>query len=163
MAVEIELPGSVTRVILAIALAVLVALPARAASDCSAEDLDADLECYQEAIREFLRGWVDAWGRGDAGAYLDHYVPHVSPDDALDRDTWEQQRVDRIDGREDIRLSLQLESMMLLNDGTTEVVFIQRYASQNYHDRVRKQLELRRVGKSFQILSEKTISVLEPD
>jgi hypothetical protein len=105
----------------------------------------------------FLRSWVRAWSSGDSEAYFRHYLGSVSPVADLSRAEWEADRRRRIEGRSDIRIRLDLESMMVHADGLTEVQFIQSYSRPGYADRVRKQLMLTREVGRLLIVSERTI------
>ncbi|MBV1879669.1 MAG: hypothetical protein KUG79_18645 [Pseudomonadales bacterium] len=116
------------------------------------------LRCHRQVIKDFLLKWVNVWAAGNIEAYLNFYVAKVSPRAGLDYRAWQAQRRRLIGGRNDINIKLELQSMLLTESGITEVIFIQRYHSLNYSDKVVKKLSLVSKDRTFEILTEQVLS-----
>lgn len=144
--------------ILLLTLTMLVGLSEARADDhvrpACPPTVEDDVECYQVAIKDFLSSWVNAWAGGHVMDYLDHYLPGSSPTPAKSYQDWRSDRIERIQSKDDIALRLELDSMMVKENGLVEVVFKQYYHSPSYQDEVYKRLELFPQGTRFFIVNE---------
>lgn len=112
------------------------------------------VECYRSEVKQFLQSWVIAWGDSEVNDYIEHYATFESPRPDMTRSQWEAERKNRLTRNEDIAVTLELDSMGISDSGDVDVIFLQNYVSDSYHDVVKKQLFLQRSPDGLKIKRE---------
>ena len=119
-----------------------------AATTTNAESTGAIAE---QQVRNRVESWAGAWLTGDTTAYFKHYQTSFHGD-AANRQSWEQQRADRLT-RPDIDLSLT-DVKVQVEGNRADVSFVQHYRSAQYHDQGTKHMTWVREGGQWQISRE---------
>jgi len=109
---------------------------------------------------EAVQQWAAAWSSRDVDAYLAAYAPEISPDPILARAAWVQQRRDRLGRPAFIDVQVDELRVRRMDADRVTVTFEQRYRSDTYQDRVRKELSLRYGRGGWKITSERTLEKL---
>jgi Flp pilus assembly protein TadD/ketosteroid isomerase-like protein len=106
-------------------------------------------------ISSVIRDWAAAWSRKDVASYLSFYAPDFETPDKLARNTWEQQRTQRIQAPSFIKVDVQIGKVAVSGNEAT-VVFRQRYKSDKLSSDNSKTLKLAKVGDRWMIRAERT-------
>ena len=111
-------------------------------------------------VVDALRSWAAAWSRQDVAAYLEHYMPGVSPEAGVSRDDWARKRRARV--LRPAFIKVEVDSFRVRSDGESRmlVTFVQGYRSNTYADRVRKRVTLERTARGWMIIEEQTLAKL---
>jgi Tfp pilus assembly protein PilF len=117
----------------------------------------APAEAHGGAI-EAIQSWAAAWSAQDVPRYLSHYAAGRSPEENLSREEWESQRRVRLTKPAAIKVDVDNFQVRSAGPQRVEVIFVQRYRSDNYRDQVRKQLALERHDGNWKITSERTLA-----
>ncbi len=112
------------------------------------------IQLPEASIQQFLESWRQAWESQAIETYLDFYSSDYVPERGRDLVAWEQFRRRRLSQPERIQLSIEAVEIEPMGGGNYRVKFTQNYASNLYHDRVQKVLELKPREESWQILRE---------
>jgi len=108
-------------------------------------------------LRDTVLAWAGYWSNQDVGAYLASYAADFKPARGLSRSDWESQRRQRLKKPASIQVRISDFAVTRASGSSATVRFAQSYRSSTYSDRVRKQMELRRSGGSWKILSERSL------
>lgn len=154
VAVPVPVPESVTPAVTAPAPA-----PAPAPSVAAVAVSGANATVDRDAIAA-VQAWAAAWSAQDVASYLDHYADDARPDPRLSRADWEAQRRERLTRPSAIQVDLDNFRVRARGEDRLDVTFVQRYRSDTYQDRVRKELSLVRTADGWKIISERTIAKL---
>ena len=112
-------------------------------------------------IEQAIQSWVLAWSDQDVDRYLGHYSENFTPGNKeLDRSQWVEQRTERISKPSQIKLSLAEIQFTGMHDQVMQVIFRQKYVSDNYNDEIIKSLDFINQDGSWKIIGEKTVKVL---
>ncbi|MDC0948662.1 DUF4440 domain-containing protein [Gammaproteobacteria bacterium] len=113
---------------------------------------DAD----QSAVESTIEAWRTSWNERDADGYASAYVADYSPQSDFSHADWIEDRRANFSSKRFIRVTL--DDLAIEPSGDDLVVtFGQHYESDNYQDRVQKQLQMRREGGQWLILVERTL------
>jgi len=102
-----------------------------------------------------LNAWVDVWSSQDVDAYLASYALEFVPPKKLSRKTWEAQRKNRLESPQYIKVDLSAKNIVITEEGKARVTFTQRYQSDTYSDRVKKELLMVKSGGKWLIARER--------
>lgn len=112
-------------------------------------------------IRVFISDWKTAWentARGKEG--IEHYISFYSDDfhaNGLDKGGWKRDKAEKGRNKAWIRLELKkIKIVELREDNRIEVRFLQQYKSSNYSGRFNKMLVIKREGREWKIITEKS-------
>lgn len=120
------------------------------------EDEDEDKDKDEKILRQTLDTWAIAWSGQDVDKYLSHYADNFLLPGKISRKKWESQRAQRILKPESIKIKLEYEQVSFLATDLAEVSIQQTYQSNTYSDTSRKVIQLKKIGKDWKILSEKS-------
>lgn len=107
-------------------------------------------------IQQTLEAWASAWSTQSAEQYFLYYDVAYRPP-GMSRKRWETQRVDRIKKPEWIRVSLGDYSIEPIEEKRVRVEVEQRYQSNSYSDKGRKEFILIETEQGWRIISERNI------
>ncbi len=110
-----------------------------------------------KAILLTLRGWASAWSAQQVDLYLSFYAPNFRPAKGLSRSRWAQQRRLRLRRPAWVKITLNDFQIQPARGGLARVRFSQRYQSDHYRDRTRKEMILKSSSKGWRILSERSL------
>ena len=103
-----------------------------------------------------LNAWANAWSSQDVDAYLASYALEFVPPKKLSRKTWEAQRKNRLESPQFIKVDLSTTNVVISEAGKARVTFTQRYESDTYSDRVKKEFLMVKSGGKWLIAKERT-------
>ena len=98
--------------------------------------------------------WAQAWSAQDADTYLSFYAPDFRMPENLTRESWEQQRRERLTTPRSIQVTLSDIEVDIIDKTTARVRFLQSYQSDTFGDRSRKALLMRKQDVGWKILEE---------
>jgi len=112
-----------------------------------------------EVVSEIINDWAQAWQRKDLNAYFGFYIDEYSSEYFDDHLLWKKDRTNRISGKNKIQIEISELSLEFKIDENELAVskFTQKYMSDNYSDKVIKELSLKKINKNWKIISEKVI------
>jgi len=96
----------------------------------------------EPAVERAIQAWATAWSNKSAEGYLSAYAQSFVPPKGLSRDAWTDQRRNRIEKPEWIRVDVLDLSVTETAAGRAEATFSQKYETPTYRDEVRKTLTL---------------------
>ncbi len=126
------------------------AVASRATSPAPAQTTDLEGELVASTLE-----WAQAWAGRRPEDYLRHYSQRFQPPRSMSRSAWEAQRTDRISTPDFIQVDVSSLETELLAADRARVTFDQAYRSDNFHDTMRKTLELVREDDGWKILEER--------
>lgn len=106
-----------------------------------------------------LQGWAAAWSGKQPDIYLSYYAKDYSPA-GTERSTWETQRRERIVAPQWIKIDLSDFRFKNLTGNRVRARFVQDYQSDDYHDKIRKEVVLDRTPEGWRIIAERKVAVL---
>jgi tetratricopeptide (TPR) repeat protein len=98
-----------------------------------------------------LNAWANAWSSQDLDAYLASYASEFVPPKKLSRKSWEAQRKNRLESPQYIKVDLSAINVVITGKGKAQVTFTQRYESDTYSDRVKKEFFMVKSGGKWLI------------
>lgn len=101
--------------------------------------------------------WADAWSQQDTEDYLNSYSASFIPPGGITRETWNEQRRNRIKGPTFIKVDIEQMKIQPLNDQIASVTFKQRYRSDRLSSTTHKQLLLTLEDGAWRIVQESEI------
>ncbi len=104
-----------------------------------------------------VRAWAWAWSSQNADGYLSSYAADYEPSGGLSRKQWAAARRERLERPRFIEVTLDDLEVELCAERRARVSFTQRYRSNTYQDRVRKELWLSRPEEKWVISGERTL------
>jgi tetratricopeptide (TPR) repeat protein len=105
-------------------------------------------------IEGSVRGWANAWSQQDVAGYLNSYSAAFIPPGNIDRETWNEQRRDRIKSPGFIKIEIEQLEIQPLNSQAASVTFKQRYQSDRFAETTRKLLLLQLEEGQWRIVQE---------
>ena len=108
----------------------------------------------ETAIENAVIAWKRAWESSDVEAYLNHYAADFKPDDGSSLQQWKAVRSDRLNGAENIRISLSNLDIQLESANAAKVAFDQEYQSNSFTDNTHKVLLVRQQEGAWKIARE---------
>ena len=120
-------------------------------------------ESISDVITQRLGAWAGAWAAKDVAGYTAFYSPTFSAEGGLSRDTWAENRAQRIAGAGTISLELKKIHVKQESPDTVTTRFTQHYRADKYSERSNKTLiwkniagkwliEREQPGKKFAVL-----------
>ena len=107
----------------------------------------------QEAIADAVNKWAKAWSNKNVDQYLASYGASFKPAKGMSRQTWEQQRRERI--TKPSKISVELSNMKIeSDDNSAKVKFKQTYRADGKPIRTAKTLHMKRDGDNWYIVEE---------
>ena len=110
----------------------------------------------QSAITKTLESWASAWSAQSVDQYLSFYAQKFHPP-GMSRRRWEAQRADRIKRPQWIRVSLSDYLIQADGENRVRVEVQQRYQSNTFSDKGRKEFILIETEQGWRIVSERNI------
>ncbi|VAX14699.1 hypothetical protein MNBD_GAMMA24-1893, partial [hydrothermal vent metagenome] len=104
-----------------------------------------------------LQGWASAWSAQQVDRYLSFYAPDFRPAKGMSRRRWEQQRRLRLRRPAWVKITLNDFQIQSAGKGLAWVRFLQRYQSDTYRDRTRKEIMLKSSPEGWRILFERSL------
>lgn|GEM_PF-3016434 len=94
----------------------------------------------KEILLAQLDAWAKAWSNGNIEAYIDFYSPNYSPR-GQSRASWLKNRRSRVKSSKKIQIHLSKQEVFVNNNKSrANILFIQKYRSKNYQDKVKKRI-----------------------
>ncbi len=106
-----------------------------------------------------LQGWAAAWSAKSADLYFSFYANDFSPP-GVSRSSWQAQRQDRLQEPKWIKIGLKDFKIKPLKGKRANVRLTQEYQSEEYSDRIRKELVLHYTVDGWRIIAERKIAAL---
>ena len=104
-------------------------------------------------VEATVAGWASAWSARDVKAYLAAYGKDFNPPGAMSRQSWEDERQQRISSKASI--SVKVDKLIVSVNGThASAKFSQAYKAGGLAVSSRKTLEFAKVGDRWQIVKE---------
>jgi len=112
-----------------------------------------------EILSEIINNWAQAWQGKDLEKYFSFYIDEYTSEYFNDHLLWKKDRTNRISGKNEIQIEISELSLEFEIDENELAVakFTQKYMSDNYSDKVVKELSLKKINKNWKIISEKVI------
>lgn len=133
-------------------VAALTAAPAKTAAPVAAL-AKPTLSKEQADVDTAVRRWAAAWSERDMNGYLQAYAPEFVVPGKHGRQSWEEERRQRILSKSKITVQLSDVSVTVNNDRAT-VNFLQNYSADKLQQKARKTLELVLNGGRWLIVRE---------
>lgn len=105
-------------------------------------------------IERSVRGWANAWSQQDVAGYLNSYSAAFIPPGNIGRETWNEQRRDRIKSPGFIKIEIEQLEIQPLNSQVASITFKQRYQSDRFSENTRKLLLLQLEEGQWRIVQE---------
>ena len=118
-----------------------------------------DEKATRKAVRISVDRWKNSWSSKDIDNYIKSYSAKFIPPNNLNRSKWQEQRRIRLNQPKYIKISLDNLKINILSKDMASVKFLQIYQSDNYTDRVKKQLTLNKIGETWLISKEESSQV----
>lgn len=107
----------------------------------------------QEAIKTTVNKWAEAWSNKNLDQYFASYGASFKPAKGLSRQTWEQQRKERIN--KPSKISVEISNLKIeSDDSSAKAKFKQSYRADGKPIRTSKTLLMKRDGDSWYIVEE---------
>lgn len=113
----------------------------------------------QEQVVTTLQGWAAAWSGKAPDMYFSFYDRQFAPP-GQQRPDWEAQRRERLTTPQWIKVELSDFKIKPLPDNRARVRLVQEYQSEDYRDRIRKELVLHYTHDGWRIIAERKIAAL---
>ncbi|RCS59458.1 tetratricopeptide repeat protein [Parvibium lacunae] len=108
-----------------------------------------------EEIGSTVQSWAKAWSRQDTKSYLAFYGKDFDTPKGMSRSAWEQERRQRIEGKN--KIEVQVEQLQIQQNGDKAVAkFRQNYKSDRLSTSSRKTLELQKSNGKWVIVEERS-------
>ncbi|MGH8460355.1 MAG: tetratricopeptide repeat protein [Stenotrophobium sp.] len=124
-----------------------------AATTSSGAAVDADTKASIDAV---LQAWAKAWSSKDLTSYFAAYGTDFTPEGALSRAAWTQQRKERISKPSHITVTVNNVTLARTSADRVSVDFTQNYESDSFSDSVDKILDMQRGTDGWKIVREYT-------
>jgi tetratricopeptide (TPR) repeat protein len=119
-------------------------------------DVEEDIAQNRKAVESAANNWANAWSAQDVDTYLASYAKEFVPPKRLSRGEWEKDRRKRLQRPSFIKVTLSNLKINLHGKDYAEVRFTQRYQSDTYGDKVKKEILMRKVGDKWLITQERS-------
>ena len=119
-------------------------------------DIEQDKEKNRDAVEISAKNWANAWSAQDVDSYLASYGSEFVPPKGLSRSAWEKERHVRLRKPSFIKVTLSDMKINLHGKDYAEIKFTQSYQSDNYGDKVKKEILMRKVNNKWLITQERT-------
>lgn len=129
--------------------------PAAAAAAPAAAGKEVD-SATRTAVQNVVEAWAAAWSAKDLPGYFAAYAETFAPEGGVARNTWENQRRDRISAPKRIKVGVSDVKVAANSAGGVTVSFRQAYESDNFADSVVKLLDLTNTPGGWKIAREYT-------
>jgi len=124
------------------------ALPGEPAAPGAVNAKDAD------AVNRLLQDWAAAWSAKDVEKYLSFYADDFTPEGGQSRQTWAEQRKNRIAKPRSIRVGVSGVQLSMMAGDRVQAIFQQDYQSDVLTNRAGKVLELKNRDGNWRIVRE---------
>lgn len=129
--------------------------PPVVATPTAAPPKPAVIDHSEKDVEAAVQAWAKAWASKDMATYLGAYGKEFNPPGKLSRSAWEQERRQRIVGKNNI--SVKLENLTVtVNANKAVVKFRQDYRADALAVSSRKTLDLAKMGNRWLIVKEST-------
>jgi len=122
----------------------------------------SEIKIHKDEVITALQGWAAAWSAQAVDLYLSFYGEEFKPN-KLSKKVWAVQRRIRIKKPGWVNVQLADFDVQLKSEQTDFAVvqLVQNYSAENYHDKTRKQFEMKRTMDGWRILSEQSLAVIK--
>lgn len=114
----------------------------------------------KDEIITTMQGWAAAWSAQQVDLYLSFYDEQYHPT-GMSRSDWIEQRKLRVKRPKWVQITLNDFSVAPHQKDRAIVKLVQRYRSENYHDKTRKQFLLQNTPDGWRIMSELSLALLK--
>jgi len=118
-----------------------------------------DIKKQEEANRiiQTLQNWMSAWSEKDVPLYLSYYDQSFKPKNGMNRKKWIKDRYRKLN-KKFISVSwTEVPTVTILSCNEARVIFEQKYQSNNYKDKSKKQIVLKRNQDIWLIIEEDSL------
>jgi tetratricopeptide (TPR) repeat protein len=119
-------------------------------------DAEEEASKNRNAVESAANNWANAWSAQDVDTYLSSYAKEFVPPKRLSRRSWEKERRVRLRKPSFIKITLSNMKINLHGKDYAEIKFTQRYQSDTYGDKVKKEILMRKVDGKWLITQERT-------
>lgn len=119
-------------------------------------DVEEEITQNRNDVESAAKNWADAWSAQDVDIYLASYAKEFVPPKRLSRRAWEKERRLRLRKPSFIKITLSDMKINLHGKDYAEIKFTQKYQSDTYGDKVKKEILMRKVADKWLITQERT-------
>lgn len=113
-------------------------------------------DAAKEEVVMALNAWAGAWSSQDVDSYLASYASDFVPPKKLSRKVWNAQRKKRLQAPKFIKVEVSDINVVFNDNGQVRVRFSQKYQSDTYEDRVKKEILMNKVDGKWLIVKERS-------
>ena len=113
-----------------------------------------DTSSDKDAIQISINKWINAWSSQDVDGYLASYADEFIPSKGLSKKKWERERANRLLAPGYIKVTLSGLKIDMRGENYAKVSFMQKYQSDTYKDRMKKELLLQKINEVWLIIKE---------
>jgi Tfp pilus assembly protein PilF len=115
---------------------------------------DSTILTESKNIESFINNWRDAWSEQNVNDYLKHYSKAFKPSKGLSLSNWENQRRERIETPESIRISVENLKVKFQSSQLAIITFKQTYVTSKLQSVDFKRIHLARLNGRWSIAKE---------
>ena len=108
----------------------------------------------KDAIKFSIDEWVNSWNSQDVNRYLACYADGFIPSNGLSKNKWEKERSKRLLAPGYIKVTLSNLKIDMRGQNYAKASFTQKYRSDTYKDRMKKELLLQNIDGEWLIVQE---------
>jgi len=108
-------------------------------------NVEEEIAQNRKAVEWAVNQWANAWSAQDVDTYLENYAQEFTPPKRLNRAEWQKDRRIRLLRPSFIKVTISAMKINFHGKDYAEVKFIQRYQSDTYGDKVKKEILMRKV------------------
>jgi len=136
-------------------------IPKEVVAETKTTPLNLDVDELTEEVRTNIESmidlWAAAWSDKNVVQYLAYYSDEFKVPGNQSRRQWEGLRRSRLQRPKSIKVTIDYEKVEITATNSAVVVFNQRYESDIFSDRTRKEFRLKKEGESWLITSERSL------
>ncbi|MEE8321234.1 MAG: hypothetical protein V3R68_05275, partial [Gammaproteobacteria bacterium] len=113
-------------------------------------------DAAKEEVVTALKAWAGAWSLQDVDSYLASYGSEFVPPKKLSRKIWNGQRKKRLQAPKFIKVEVSSINVVFNDNGRVRVRFSQKYQSDTYKDRTKKEIMMNKTDGKWLIVKERS-------
>ncbi len=118
---------------------------------------ELDKSNIRNNIESVLDNWANAWSAQNIETYIASYSEDFEPPRKMTRTAWKKERQLRIKKPDFIKVTLSNIEMNRYGNDYAEIRFTQKYQSDTYGDKVKKEISMRKIAGTWLITQERTL------
>jgi len=110
----------------------------------------------EKNVKKTLEKWAESWSSKDVDSYLSFYDVSFKLPKGMTWKLWKQERINRLK-KEYINIQLSDIKIIFISENLASTTFIQDYVSNNYSDKSKKHILLKKIGTEWHIIREQEL------